>query len=95
MQLGCGGALVLNRVSTSNATAGGGAYINNVSALGMYENEWTSNTANVGSGAVDLQTVSNATIANDTFTTYILPPPSPPLLPPSSTPQPLLHPVKN
>jgi hypothetical protein len=60
--------MVLNAVSSSNATAGGGAYINNVPAWGMYKNVWTANTAVTGSGAVDLQSVANATVANDTYT---------------------------
>ena len=87
VQLGCGGNLVQNAVQFSNATAGGGAYINDVPDLSLWGNEWTNNTASVGAAAVDLQSVSNVTIANDTYTGY----PSSPL--PSPLPQGLSTPA--
>lgn len=59
---------MLNAVQMNNATAGGGAYINNVAGLTLSYNTWSNNTASIGSGAIDLQTVKNAQIANDTFT---------------------------
>lgn len=65
--------MVLNAVVRGSATAGGGAYINAARSLGLYQNEWTSNTAVTGSGAVNFQTVQDGAIANDTYTGYELP----------------------
>ena len=67
VQLNCGGALVLNAVANGQAVAGGGAYCNAADSLGLYRNEWTNNTASTGSGAVNFQTIPEASIANDTF----------------------------
>lgn len=67
VQLNCGGSVILNAVDRNGATAGGGAYVNNLSSLNLEFNVWTNNTARIGSGAVDLQSVQNATISNDTF----------------------------
>ena len=59
--------MVLNALLSNNASAGGGAYINSVAGLTMNLNEWTGNTADTGSGGLDLQTVQEASITNDTF----------------------------
>ena len=59
--------MVLNALLSNNASAGGGAYINTVTGLTMNLNEWTGNTADTGSGGLDLQTVQEASITNDTF----------------------------
>ena len=67
LQLNCGGAMVLNALLSNNASAGGGAYINTVTGLTLNLNEWTGNTADTGSGGLDLQTVQEASITNDTF----------------------------
>lgn len=67
LQVNCGGALVLNAVSKGSALSGGGAYINDVGSIGLYQNEWTSNSARTGSGAVNFQSVHEGAIANETF----------------------------
>lgn len=67
MQLKCGGALVLNAVMRGLATAGGGAYINAASSIGLYRNEWSNNSATTGSGGVDFQSIPEGAIANDTY----------------------------
>ncbi len=64
--------MVLNAVTKGSATAGGGAYVNAAGSIGLYQNEWTSNSAMTGSGAVNFQTVTDGAIANDTYTGYSL-----------------------
>ena len=70
LQLNCGGAMVLNAISKGSAQAGGGAYINAVGSLALYQNEWTGNTAKTGAGAVNFQSVQDSLIANNTFIKY-------------------------
>lgn len=62
--------MVLNAISKGSAQAGGGAYINAVSSLALYQNEWTGNKAKTGAGAVNFQSVQDSLIANNTFIKY-------------------------
>ena len=73
LQMYCGGALVLNAASKGSALSGGGAYINDVDSIALYQNEWSNHVAEVGAGAVTFHSVKSAEIANETFFKYVLP----------------------
>ena len=65
--------MVLNSASKGSALSGGGACINDIYSIGLYQNEWSSNSARTGSGAVNFQSVHDGVKANETFYKYDLP----------------------
>ena len=60
--------MVYNSFEFNNASSGGGAYINTVPVQTLQGNYWDSNTAAIGAGALDMQTVKSGDITSDVYT---------------------------